>query len=353
MSSLVDVCRFLPTLGGTTDWVYSSAVSGYQSPAAAGAVDGSRYSYRAESQDLVQWEIGYGIYTSSTTTLARTNVLYNSSGTGTGAGQTGAGTKVNFPSAPQVALSALKEDIAPLAGYINGLIIASAGFPYTSINVGAGAAADSTGSDMITLGSTLSKHTENAWTLGTSGGTLDTGTFTAGNFYHVFIIKRPDTGVVDIATSLSGTAPTTGVNIPSAYTLSQWIGSIWAIAGPIFADFTQVNNNFYYKVGIVNAAGTTVGTARVLITTTAPPNKIALIRAYGVNSGAADVGFVIQPVAETDRAPGAYPSLYTEAANKGQAGHFAIPVDASSQIAVRASAASSAIYIETYGWVNP
>jgi hypothetical protein len=51
-SSLLNVCRFNPTAGGTTDWTYSSAVQGYQSLSAAGAVNGETYSYRAESADL-------------------------------------------------------------------------------------------------------------------------------------------------------------------------------------------------------------------------------------------------------------------------------------------------------------
>lgn len=102
-SSLINVCRFNPTTGGTTDWTYSSAVQGYQSPTAAGAVNGATYSYRAESADLSQWEIGTGVYSSGTGVLTRAAVLFNSSGTT---------SKINFSAAPQVAIVALAEDIA-------------------------------------------------------------------------------------------------------------------------------------------------------------------------------------------------------------------------------------------------
>lgn len=101
-SSLIDVCRFNPTAGGTTDWTYSSAVTGYQSPTAAGAVNGATYSYRAESADLTQWEVGTGAYNSGTGVFARTAVLFNSAGTT---------AKINFSAAPQVAIVALAEDI--------------------------------------------------------------------------------------------------------------------------------------------------------------------------------------------------------------------------------------------------
>lgn len=110
-SSFADVCRFNPTAGGTTAWTYSSAVQGYQSPAAAGLVNGAQYSYRAESADLTQWENGQGIWNSSTGVLTRAKVISNSSGTGTGTGQSGAGTLINFTAAPQVAIVALAEDL--------------------------------------------------------------------------------------------------------------------------------------------------------------------------------------------------------------------------------------------------
>lgn len=113
-NAFLNVCRFTPTAGGTTDWTYSAAVTGYQSPAASGVVNSTVYAYRAESADLSQWEVGFGAYNTGTGVLARTTVLYNSSGTGTATGQTGAGSKINFTAVPQVAIVALAADIANL-----------------------------------------------------------------------------------------------------------------------------------------------------------------------------------------------------------------------------------------------
>lgn len=102
MAALLDICRFNPAAGGTTDWTYASPVTGYQGLAAAGAISGRLYKYRAESADLSQWEVGEGAYNSGTGTLARTTVLSNSSGTT---------SKINFAAAPQVAVVALKADL--------------------------------------------------------------------------------------------------------------------------------------------------------------------------------------------------------------------------------------------------
>src|SRR6516165_10521477 len=111
MAAFVDLCRFTPTAGGTTDWTYSIAVSGCQSPSSANVQNGVSYKVYSVSNDQSQWEVSVGVYSSSTGTFARTTVLYNSSGTGTAAGQSGAGAKINFSTIPQVAVVALAEDL--------------------------------------------------------------------------------------------------------------------------------------------------------------------------------------------------------------------------------------------------
>jgi len=111
MAAFLNNCRFIPTAGATTDWVYASTVGGCQSPALAGAIDGRKYKFIAISTDLTQWEIAEGAYTAASGTFARTTVLYNSSGSGTASGQSGVGTKISFTVAPNVAIVGVKEDL--------------------------------------------------------------------------------------------------------------------------------------------------------------------------------------------------------------------------------------------------
>ena len=96
----LDACGFYATAGGTGDFVVSSAAIGYQTPASASAVNGLVYSYRAQSSDLSQWEIGFGAYATGTTTLARTTVVASSTG-----------SKVNFSAPPSVYVTALTADL--------------------------------------------------------------------------------------------------------------------------------------------------------------------------------------------------------------------------------------------------
>src|SRR5579872_1486239 len=151
MAAFLDNCKFTPAAGGTADWTFSAAVTGYQSPSAAGVVNGEKYKYFAASADLTQWEIGEGAYNTTTGILPRTTVLYNSSGTGTATGQSGVGTKINFSAAPNVAIVGIKEDLLAfdeansftstqqnraqknlgipgiLQGYLSGLTLSTAG----------------------------------------------------------------------------------------------------------------------------------------------------------------------------------------------------------------------------------
>lgn len=114
MAAFLNNCRFIPTAGGVTDWVYASAVGGCQSPSLAGAVDGRKYKFIAISSDLTQWEIAEGTYTAASGTFIRATVLYNSSGSGVASGQSGGGTRINFTVAPNVAIVAVKEDLISL-----------------------------------------------------------------------------------------------------------------------------------------------------------------------------------------------------------------------------------------------
>lgn len=179
MAAFLDACRFNPTAGSTTNWTYSSAVSGYNSPALAGVVNGTLYKYRAESGDLSQWEIGEGAYNTGTGVLARTTVLFNSSGTGTASGQSGAGTKINFSTIPQVAVVALAEDLPNL----------STANTFTAANTFTGALAS-------TRAPSAGPHfdTSGATALSIANGASAAITVTGGFYYLIYVAETANTG---------------------------------------------------------------------------------------------------------------------------------------------------------------
>jgi hypothetical protein len=106
----------------------------------------------------------------------------------------------------------------PPRSYLAGLGFTVAGGTGT-FSVSAGSAADSTNASLLTLPSTFTKTTS-AWSLGTGGGSLDTGVIANSTWYHPYLIQRPDTGLVDVLMSLSATTPT----LPANYTLFRHMG---------------------------------------------------------------------------------------------------------------------------------
>ena len=79
------------------------------------------------------------------------------------------------------------------------------------IDVSAGAMADTTGTFILQLTSSITKRLDAAWAVGTGNGGLDTGAV-GNNEYYGWLIGRSDTGVVDFLWSLSATAPTMPTN---------------------------------------------------------------------------------------------------------------------------------------------
>lgn len=97
--SFINRCVWRATSSGTGDFVVASAIPGHRVPADCvkpGIVDGGTYRYFAQSDDLSEWEIGYGPWNNSTSTLERAVVLDSSN----------SGSAVSFTAAPAVFMGA-------------------------------------------------------------------------------------------------------------------------------------------------------------------------------------------------------------------------------------------------------
>jgi hypothetical protein len=114
--------------------------------------------------------------------------------------------------------------------YISGLTYANNGTDAVNdIDIAAGSCSDSTNVNILIL-SAITKQSDVAWAVGTGAGGLDTGAV-GDNPYYIWVIKRVDTGVVDVLFSLSSTAPVMPVN----YTLKRLIGWFRRVAATIVA----------------------------------------------------------------------------------------------------------------------
>lgn len=244
-----------------------------------------------------------------------------------------------------------------LRGYLSGLVLSTAGSSAT-FSVAAGVAVDDVQRDFMTLASSISKTTS-AWAVGTGNGGIDTGAVAINTWYHVYLIKRPDTGVVDVLFSLSVSAPT----MPTNYTLKRRIGSLKTNASSQWTAFTQEGDEFLWLSPVQDAASTTQSTTAVLYTLSVPTGvKVTAISMYEgdrISAGGLFSIYVSSPDQNDDAVgnPGS--------AGFGTLGMFATAVsegiafeeirkrtNTSAQVRVRANAAINNLWIYTIGWID-
>lgn len=252
----------------------------------------------------------------------------------------------------------LQIDVATQRGYIAGLALSTAGSS-TTFSVAAGVAVDSTNADFMKLTSSINKTT-GAWAVGTGNGALDTGSIAASTWYHVYLIKRTDTGVVDVLISLSASAPT----LPTNYTLARRIGSMKTNGSSQWTKFVQNGDAFTWDIpvnDVVNVANP--GTAAVLRTLSVPTG-VSVTAIFGLylnatNASTDSAGAVlVTDPAITDSTPST--SLFTLYVYSGQtsqlvvANQLQVRTNTSSQIRTRisVSTAGTNLSISTSGWVD-
>ena len=238
--------------------------------------------------------------------------------------------------------------------------------PNNDIDIAAGQCLDLTsGADeLMVLSSGLTKRLDASWAAGTGGGMLDgtesvAGTADGATWYHLWLIKNPTTGAVDVLASESATAPT----MPAGYTIKRRIGSIRTGSGtPNIAQFTQRGDNF--TLDDINATidTTNPGASAVTVTLFTPSGIVteAVINASLTdNSPAAQTYLLLTALDQTDATPGvANASLTTNVAGatvpQRTAGQFRVFTNTSSQIRYRldASTTDTIVRINTVGWVD-
>jgi hypothetical protein len=343
MASLALGVKFNATSTGTVDFVYASTVTGYVAPNASNPamVDGKVYRYRAENAALTEWEWGYGAYTAASQTIARTTITKSSTG-----------AKVSFTAAPIVGVVPFPADLASLRGQISGLTLSAAGATAT-FGIAAGDAADGTNFELMSLASAYTKTTS-AWAVGTGNGAIDTGAVAASTWYHVYLIKRVDTGVVDVLFSLSASAPT----MPTNYTLSRYIGSMKTDGSSQWTKFTEYGTGnervFRWATPIRDASiVSSAGTAAVLRTVTVPTGfKVQAMVSVLMTSTASGENLWVSDPDQTDAAVDATNETHDVASATRNMHALEIFTNTSAQIRTRQSVgdANQNLTINTKGW---
>lgn len=162
-------------------------------------------------------------------------------------------------------LSAIVDSVAGISsGKLFGLTLTNGTDAVNDINVAAGSARSLADDVTLKLAGTLTKRLDAAWAVGTNQGGRDTGSIANGT-WHVWLIGRSDTGVVDVLFSTSASAPT----MPTSYDQKRRIGSVLRESATIAA-FRQVGDKFWRDVPAGDIAATNPGTSAVSRTISVP-----------------------------------------------------------------------------------
>lgn len=239
----------------------------------------------------------------------------------------------------------------PMRGSLSGLTLSNGtGDPTNDIDISAGMATDSTSAEMMILASALTKRLDATWSVGDGNGGRDGGSI-GNNVYHVHLIKRLDTGVVDALFSLSATSPT----LPTNYTVFRRIGSIIRSGGAILT-FSQFGDEFLLDAPVLDVDVSDQGLAAVLRTLTVPTGvKVrASFRARGNCASAYAIIFSSPDVASAAPTPGAAAPLadLTQSSAIASGGTFTVRTNTSGEIRTRSNQASTTVAIATLGWFD-
>lgn len=240
---------------------------------------------------------------------------------------------------------------ALMRSYLAGLGLSTPGSS-ASFTVAVGMAMDGANVAMLVLAAALTKTTA-AWALG-AGGALDTGAIANSTWYHVYLMRRPDTGAVDVALSLSASAPTTGGAIPAAYTQFRRIGSLLTTASGQWTPFVQLGDEFLWATMAQDVIVTTLSTTATLYPLTVPPGVqvTALMRGMIQNATTNCYVMVTSPDETSVASGGAFATANVSFANEIRTYVTSIRTDINRQVRAISSLASTTFRINTYGYID-
>lgn len=236
---------------------------------------------------------------------------------------------------------------------IYGLAMSTAGGSAT-MSVASGQAADANGS-LMNLAASISKTTS-SWVAGSgNGGKLSAAAIANNTWYYFYLIRRPDTGVVDVGFDVSATTPT----LPTNYTQYRYIGAALTNGSAQWVRFFQEGDTFLWDAPVIDVTAASAGTSAVTRTLTSPRKIVtALLTVNATVGGAAPSETVlISPLYMTDAVPSntTSPGASLSVPN-GQTltAQVQVSTNASAQVRSRQTdgSANSTMRIITRGWVD-
>lgn len=251
----------------------------------------------------------------------------------------------------------------PMHGHVWGLTLSNNGTDPTNdldVTVGEATSDDVASADavLMRLTSALTKRIDATWTVGNNGGLLASGAALANGTYHVFLIMRPDTGVVDLAADSSVTGANLAANTNAAYTKKRRIASVLRESAALVL-FDQDGDTFTRKASVLDVSATNPGTAAVTRTLSVPTGL--RVQAFGnvlLDIGATASAALLSDLAVNDEAASLTAAPLGTTVNRVTSGSTGNPwlvrTNTSAQIRSRLSVSDGSVVLRvaTLGWID-
>lgn len=252
----------------------------------------------------------------------------------------------------KVTVAQLQHFLAP-QGYIWGLTMSNNGADAANdIDVAAGEATKEGGGALMTLAASITKRLDATWAVGTNQGGLNTGAEAVSTWYEVHLIRRSDTGVVDVMFTTTANRAT----LPANYTQQRRIGWIFNDAAGAIKAFTQIDDYFTWTTQVNDASFTATATAAA-ITLSVPPSTIARFRGAAEATTAVNTTnvTVFSEIVEGNVTPTETTGIASLGVNDiagASAAHFELRVSATSTIEHDSDGTTYTVDVSTYGWID-
>jgi len=240
------------------------------------------------------------------------------------------------------------DNVLFLRGYLSGCSMENdSGDAANDVTVNIGTAMSSGNTKYINLTTAVTKKIDAVFAVGTDQGGLDTGAAGPGTWYNVYLIEHETSGATDVL--LSGA--TTSLTMPSGYTYSRRVGSVYAGLGSGVSGFVQHGDKFLWKDPPLDVNSTAIGTTGTFHKLQVPYGvSTEAIIVYQGNTGESN-HIYISSMDVNDEAPsnGTAPlgQMYGAAAAMGQ---MDVQSSVTGYIRLRADGANIDIDIATLGY---
>lgn len=246
-----------------------------------------------------------------------------------------------------------------LRAYNSGCTLSTAGSSAT-MTITAGTWVDSTSVKLMTLPSTYTKTTS-AWAVGTGAGSwARTGAIIAG-YVHWYLIRRPDTGVVDLCSTSSATGLVSadyvsgGGNVANAYTQFRRIAS-WQVSGGFWSLIYQDGDTFTRQTPVLDINSSSFADSSTLYTVSTPLGikTEGIFTAFKIQPNAGMTNFWSPVIGTIGASTSITPlgKVYTDSGSPTSVNTFTVMTNTSSQIYGGSTAPTQTIKLVCEGWID-